>query len=179
VDPADDDMNHRFRLGRGESASFDHERGAALILALAVMMAIGGVLAGLSYFISTSTRSSIALEATRDELYAADGAVESAIRAVQQNTNGLLGSTCPSQVVSPFVANGEQVWVTCAGEPATTISNNQVVIERNVVLTACAVEPAAGACPANAVLIRAKVNFPTNAAGVVTGAFVQSWSVRP
>ena len=56
----------------------------------------------------------------------------------------------------------------------------RTVIERNVIFLAC-VAPAPTAAPActdtNAI-IKAKVNFPTNAAGAVSGAFVQSWSVN-
>jgi hypothetical protein len=130
---------------------------------------------------STSSRSSANLQDTRNELYAADGAIETAIRAVQRNTSGLLSTTCPSQVPASFQANGETVYVACAGQPATSLQGTQVVIQRNVLFTACSVPLQANACPdpTRNVIISAKVNFPTNAAGVITGAFVQSWSVRP
>jgi uncharacterized protein (UPF0333 family) len=169
-------MNRRHRSPSRSPRPHDGERGAALILALAVMVAIGGVLGGLSYFMSTSSRSSNSLQNSRNQLYAADGAIESAIRAVQSSSNGLLGNTCPGAVPATFQANGVTVHVTCSGQPSSSLQGTQVVIQRNVVFTAC---DTAGCPPGSEIFISAKVNFPTNAAGVITGAFVQSWSVRP
>jgi type II secretory pathway pseudopilin PulG len=172
-------MNRR-RLNQLVSPSgSDPERGAALILALGVMVAISGVLAGLVLFVSTSTKASVTLEQTRNELYAADGAIEQAIRAVQANTNGLIGNACPAQVQASYPLNGRTIRVACAGQPSTSLQGTQVVIQRNVLFTACEADLVANACPAGSIIISAKVNFPTNAAGTVTGAFVQSWSVRP
>jgi hypothetical protein len=157
------------------------ERGAALILALAVMVAIGGVLSGLTIFMSSSSRSSASLQDTRNQLYAADGAIEQSIRAVQQNTtlNGLVGAVCPAPIQPSYAANGFTVYIACAGQPAAALQGTQAVLYRNVLFTACEVPLVSNACPIESVIISAKVNFPTNAAGTITGAFVQSWSVRP
>ena len=164
-----------------------NDRGASLILALAVMLAVGGIMSGLITFLETSFKTSLSLEVSRNRQYAADAGVEQAIRFVQDDTTNraLLGTYCKSGPPGPFVPaapiNGYNVRVDCQGAPSAILDSlNRTVIERNVIFLAC-VAPAPTAAPActntNAV-IKAKVNFPTNAAGAVSGAFVQSWSVN-
>lgn len=160
------------------------ERGASLIMALAVMLAISGILGGLVTLVTSSTKVAVRLREARAEEYAADAAVEQAIRAVQDDTQGrgLIGNICTSTGVDPFflprpaVINGVAIRVDCAGDPASSLDAlYRVVILRNVVFTACV--DSGTACTDTTAIIQAKVNFPTNAAGVVTGAFIQSWSV--
>ena len=154
-----------------------------MILALAVMLAMGGIVGGLVTFIESSNRSAINLQATRNRQYAADAAIEQVIRYVQtEPTNrALVGSYCSTSrqffTPSPATINGYAVRVDCAGAPTPILdSANRVVIERNVLFVAC-LDTGVPCSDADAI-IRAKVNFPTNAAGTVIGSFVQSWSVK-
>jgi hypothetical protein len=163
------------------------DRGASLVLALAVMLAIGGILGGLVTFLNTSNRVSLSLQSSRNRQYAADAAIEQAIRLVQAGPEqALVGTSCrtggPLQYFTPPVGaiNGYLVRVDCRGVPSPRLDNlNRIVIDRNVLFLACVVPALAGSseCTENVAIIKAKVNFPTNAAGTVTGAFVQSWSV--
>ena len=155
------------------------ERGAALIMALAVMIAMGGIVGGLVTFITSSTRDAVNLTVSRNRQYAADGAIEQAIRTVQVGPEkALLGTGCANGApVTPAAINGFSMRVDCAGAPAPILDAlNRVVIERNVLFIACL--NTGVACTNSNAVIEAKVNFPTNAAGVVSGSFVQSWSVR-
>ena len=157
------------------------DRGASLVLALAVMLAMSGIIGGLVTFVTTSDRVAVNLTLKRNRQYAADGAVEQAIRAVQTDTtmNGLLGTTCPfaSGHFNPAAPiNGVSIRVDCAGAAVPVLDGlNRVVLERNVVFLACVDMNVA--CTDATAILRAKVNFPTNAAGALIGSFVQSWSV--
>ena len=131
---------------------------------------------------------SVGLQASRNRQYAADGGVEQAIRAVQddQTSRALIGTNCFAGTPPlPFIAeapiNGYNVRVDCQGAPSAILDSlNRTVIERNVIFLACVakVPTAAPVCTNNNAIIKAKVNFPTDASGAVSGAFVQSWSVN-
>ena len=57
----------------------DRDRGAALIVAIAFMVAIGAMSAGLAAMVTSGISNRIALEQIRDRQYAADGAIEDAV----------------------------------------------------------------------------------------------------
>ena len=150
-------------------------------MALAVMLAVGGILGGLITLLNTSNKVAVSLQASRNRQYAADAAVEQAIRVVQAGPErGLIGNTCSGAgaFTPPIGAiNGYTIRVDCRGVPSPRLDTlNRIIIERNVLFLAC-VANGATPCDEATSIIKAKVNFPTNAAGIVTGAFVQSWSV--
>lgn len=164
----------------------DAERGAALVLALAVMVAISVILSALLTLLSSGVGSTIALQDRRNAQYAADGAMERTINflatdSAPSGTRALIGSGC-GDAPSSYVINGKTVEVFCIGEPIAVIipdptpSNPQpgLVLQRNVVISACVDKPV---CNADTATIVAKVNFPTGANGTPAGAFIQSWSV--
>ena len=150
------------------------------------MLAMSGVIGGLVTFVTSSTLSSVSLQRTRDRQYAADAAVEQAIRFVHTDTttNAFVGSYCSTQsgrqflTPTPATINNVRIRVDCIGAPVPVLDDlNRVVIQRNVIFLACVVNGTTACTDATAILT-AKVNFPTNAAGAVVGSFVQSWSVQ-
>ena len=102
------------------------DRGASLVIALAVMLALGGILGGLVTFINSSTAVSLGLQATRNRQYAADAAIEQAIRTVQDDatSKALVGAFC--SVSQPFFVssasiNGYNTRVDCQGAPSAVL----------------------------------------------------------
>jgi type II secretory pathway pseudopilin PulG len=170
--------------GADEQPVASDDRGAALVLALGVMLAISVILAALLSLLSSGIGSTIALQRNRNAQYAADGAMEQAINALQRDGGrALVGGGCTSaNPTLAFTVNQIVVTVACTGEPIAVVvtqtspTNPQtgIVLQRNVVLSSCAF---AGACNPDTATIVAKVNFPTAADGTPSGAFVQSWSV--
>jgi len=94
------------------------EEGAALIGALIFVIVCSIVVSAILGFADTGFRTTIAVREQRQEAYAADAAVEAAIRDYQQN-----GKKCPS-AAQPFTAPGTNgfaagaVTVTCAADGA-------------------------------------------------------------
>lgn len=156
------------------------------MLTLAVMVGIATILAGLLSLITTSYRSTASLEKARNRQYAADAAVEQAIQTLRTDPSvgaqnrGLVGANCgpsrPFFTPTPAVINNVTIRVDCQGQPQLVQdTSGTFVLQRNVVFAAC--EDTGVACTDATTLLTAKVNFATNAAGAVTGVFVQSWSV--
>lgn len=96
------------------------EQGAALIAAL-VFVTIAAVFLGATLsFADTDFRTTIAVREQRKEAYAADAAVEAAIRNYQVN-----GKTCPVGWTAPVVNDVSGITVSCSadGSNAPTLSN--------------------------------------------------------
>lgn len=96
------------------------EQGAALIAAL-VFVTIAAVFLGATLsFADTDFRTTIAVREQRKEAYAADAAVEAAIRNYQVN-----GKKCPAAWTAPVVNDVSGFTVSCSadGSNAPTVSN--------------------------------------------------------
>ena len=89
-----------------------NEEGAALLIALGIIALFGLTLAAMLGFADTSLRASETLERQRDEVYAADAAIEKTIADMRGNANvGKFGGAPCGQTVPEL--NGLTVVVTC------------------------------------------------------------------
>lgn len=96
------------------------EEGAALIAAL-VFVTIAAIFLGATLsFADTDFRTTIAVREQRKEAYAADAAVEAAIRNYQVN-----GKKCPAGWIAPVVNGVSGITVSCSadGSNAPSVSN--------------------------------------------------------
>ena len=164
---------------------FHDERGAALILAIAFLLVIGGLSAAVTASVTSGLNDRVVLEQVRDREYAADGAVEYAIAQVRRlPLPGPGVADCgPNSHYSRKGANalnGIDIWVDCSNQ-RTLVDN---LLQRNVVFTACVdsgfVDDGSPKCGAGAI-VRAQVNYQAKSAGavlVVERTWVQSWSVN-
>lgn len=111
------------------------EEGAALIGALIFVIVCSIVVSAILGFADTGFRTTIAVREQRQEAYAADAAVEAAIRDFQQN-----GKKCPNATTMPFSAPGTNgvaggaVTVTCSADgtnaPSAPGSPSYAVVTR-------------------------------------------------
>lgn len=154
----------------------DADRGAALILAIALVVMVGAISAGLAALVTSSLNNRSTLELVRDREYAADAVVEQAITLVraQPGTPLALCGTAAGVIVETFNEIAIRVeWRNSCG--VIQGSDGTVVAQRNVIFSAC---PSTGsACAEAAVVLRAQVNFEQST-GAVTKTYVQSWSFR-
>jgi hypothetical protein len=155
----------------------ERDRGAALILAIAFVMMIGAISAGLAGLITSSSNNRVSLQALRNREYAADGAVEEAVAAVRGLDRSSSASCSTVDGTSSSTINNLSVRVDW--QAACTVvrgTDGIVVAQRNVIFAAC--EDTGSACLDAAVILRAQVNFRDDSSGTVAGTFVQSWSVN-
>jgi hypothetical protein len=153
------------------------ERGAALILAIGVMLLVGIISASLLAYITTSVKGRSDLDAIRNRQYAADAAIENAIDQVRA-----LGDPALSNCGGPYssTVNGFTIHVICDENPTTAFNAGNpptFYLQRNVVFTACATTDTP--CPEDAIVIRAQVNYevpPGSTTPIRT--YVQAWSVN-
>ena len=154
----------------------DTDRGAALILAIAMVVMVGAISGGLVALVTSSLNNRSTLELLRDRQYAADAVVEQAITVVrsQLGTPLALCGAPAGVVVETFNTTAIRVdWRNACG--IVRSSDGTVVTQRNVIFSAC---PSTGsACTEAAVVLRAQVNFEQST-GAVTRTYVQSWSLR-
>lgn len=169
-------MNRHRSLARSpRSGPADNERGAALILAIGVMLMVGLISAGVMGFVITSVRGSSSLGESRNRQYAADAAVESDIARVRVIPNVGINS-CGGPTTYTF--NTHTVRVQCTNQPQLVFDPAQAVfvIQRNVVFVACV---DTGADCGSEILLTAQVNYQmAPATTTVSRAYVQSWSVN-
>ena len=155
----------------------EKDSGAALILAIGFVLAIGAVSGGLAGLATTSMNNRRSLEIARDREYAADGAIEIAIGVAR-------GYACipTASGVSPTVTIDaipiRVEWSSaCGGTSSILSSDGTSYDQRNVVFSACVDAPLGTTCALSPVIIRAQVNFDP-ASGPVSKTFVQSWTVN-
>jgi len=154
------------------------DRGAALILAVAFVVMIGTIGAGLAALVTSSVNNRGALEKVRDRQYAADGAIEDAI--VQVRLAATSGSdTCASNsgVSRTPSINSSDIrvdWRSACG--VVRSAEGLVLVQRDVIFSACLDTNVA--CTDASIIIRAQVNFEQAASGAVTKTYVQSWSMN-
>lgn len=156
------------------------EDGAALIFAIAFMILVGAISAGLMTFLMTSVGHRAPLDRVRDRQYAADGAIEVAVAAVRVlPAPGPAQATCaPAAGYYESTLNGVHVRVDCQNA-FSFIFNGGLLEQRNVVFTACEFVAGQSCSDANVnVIARAQVNYQRTGDGTVTATYVQSWSVN-
>jgi len=159
------------------------ERGASLILAIAFMLVAGAIGAGVTTSVTSGVNDSSVLAVARDREYAAEGAIDYAIAQIRQtdpaSSIGLTACSVPARSGMPLLGSKTiDIQVDCAPAPELT---SDLAARNNVILTACAVDSAhpGQPCDPAKVLIRAEINFQvSDTTHLVTGTFVQSWSVN-
>ncbi len=152
------------------------ERGAALILAIAFLVVVGGIGAAVLSSVTSGLNDRTALDAARNREYAADGGIERAIAQVRAIP--LPGGPGIASCGSPYstTLNSVAIRVDCSNQPTITLGG---FLQRNVVFTACV--DTGSQCTDQSAIIRAQVNFQAQSAGTVlnvTRTWIQSWSVN-
>jgi hypothetical protein len=154
----------------------DADRGAALIVAIAFVVMIGTIGAGLAGLITSSSNNRVSLQTLRNREYAAEGAIEESIATVR----GLDRSTsaaCAATGTTTSTINGIDVRVDWQG--ACTVVrgvSGAVVAQRNFIFAACVDQ--GSACTDADAIVRTQVNFRDDPTGTVDASFIQSWSVN-
>jgi hypothetical protein len=153
------------------------DRGAALIVAIAFVVMIGAIGAGLAGLITSSSYNRVSLHALRDRQYAADGAVEEAIAMVRGLDRHSSASCATFGGTSSSTINSVNIHVDWhAACEVVRGADGIVVAQRNVMFSAC--DDTGTTCADDDVIVRAQVNFRDDPSGDVSGTFVQSWSVN-
>ena len=150
------------------------DAGASLIVAIAFMVMVGSISAGLIALATGGLNNRTSLDVVRNRQYDADAAIEQSIAAQQS----LTACTSASATDSYPALNSIAILVdwTCTTTSTAKTSDGNAYLQRNIVFTACA-KPATGTnCTSSPVIIRAQVNFQP-ASGLVTKTYVQSWDV--
>jgi hypothetical protein len=152
------------------------DSGAALILAVGFVLAIGAVSGGLASLATSGLNNRTTIETVRDREFAADAVIENAITQVRAFTCAT-ASTVIQETVNSIPIRVD--WANACG--SVTGSDGVAVVQRNVIFTACLDTSAAcndsDAGLANDVIIRAQINFEP-AAGSVVRTYVQSWNIK-
>jgi hypothetical protein len=160
-----------------ELRNSERDRGAALIVAIAFVVMIGAVGAGLAGLITSSSYNRVSLQMLRNREYAADGAVEAAIAEVRSLDRQTSAGCSTTGGTSASTINAIDIRVDW--QAACTVvrgTDGIVVAQRNVMFSAC--EDDGLACANARTIVRAQVNFRDDPTGDVAGTFVQSWSVN-
>ena len=153
------------------------DRGAALIVAVAFVVMIGTIGAGLAGLITSSSYNRVSLQTLRDRQYAADGAVEEAIAMVRGLDRETSASCSTFGGTSASTINSVNIHVDWQAACEVVRGTDGIVVaQRNVMFSAC--EDTGSACLDDEVIVRAQVNFRDDPSGDVSGTFVQSWSVN-
>ncbi len=149
------------------------EQGAALVLAIGVMVVIGLIATTSLALITTSVNGRATLDAVRNRQYAADGAVEATIAHVRTVSSPGLGP-CGGPYTYPAL-NKVAIHVDCVNVPTLTTSG---ALQRNVVFTACI--DTGVLCTDSSAIVRAQVNYEATSISnpTITRTYVQSWSVN-
>jgi hypothetical protein len=152
-------------------AASDRDSGAALLLAIGFVLAIGAISGGLAALATSSLSNRATLEQVRDREFAADGVIEKAISQAR-------GFDC-STVVAPVRETFDLVaiWVDVTNACGSVLSSDGTTpySQRNVVFTACL--DTSVVCTVASTIIRAQVNFEPSS-GTVTRTYIQSWNVN-
>ena len=154
------------------------DRGAVLILAVAFVVMVGAIGAGLAALVTSSVNNRGSLERVRDRQYAADAAIEDAIAQVRRTTtpgSDACGSVDGvSRTPGINAVNIRVDWRSACG--VIRSDDGLVLVQRDVIFAACVDTNAA--CTDSSIIIRAQVNFEQAPSGEVTKTYVQSWSMN-
>ena len=161
----------------------DSDSGASLLLAIAFVLMVGAISAGLLTLATSGLNNRFTLEAVRNREYAADGAVEQAIAQVRglscTDPNGFLVDSSMNRVTIRVDWANACGTIRSGDRSAAAVASSgdgTVVAQRNVIFVAC--ENTGTACSATSVIIRATVNFQQAAGAAVATTYIQSWSVN-
>jgi hypothetical protein len=155
----------------------ERDRGAALILAIAFVVMIGTIGAGLSGLITSSSNNRVLLQTLRNREYSAEGAVEEAIVLVRGLDRGGSASCSTADGTSSSIINNLSMHVDWQAACVVVRGGDGIVVaQRNVIFAAC--EDVNTTCADDAVIVRAQVNFRDDGSGTVAATSVQSWSVN-
>jgi hypothetical protein len=153
------------------------DRGAALVVAIAFVVMIGAIGAGLAGLITSSSNNRITLQALRDREYAADGAIEIAVAEVRTMDRATSAACTAPGGTSTSTLNGVAIrvdWrIVCS---VTRGADGVLAAGRDVVLQAC--ESTGVACAPGDVVVKASVRLADDVDGAVAGTSVQWWSVE-
>jgi hypothetical protein len=159
-----------------QSDGATRDRGAALVIAIAFVVMIGAIGAGLAGMITSSANNRVTLQLLRNREYAADGAIQIAIAEVRGLARDSSASCAAAAGSSSSTVNGMTMHVDwSAACTVVRTADGTVVSQRNIVFAAC--DETGTPCAPDAVVIRAQVNFRDDPSGDVAGTSVQSWSV--
>ena len=189
-------MKRESRIRRTDDA------GAALIMVLGFILLISAITSGLLGYISNSVRGRVALDAIRAREYAADAGVEYAISQVRDLPNksfpgpgSMISHTgrpaedpcAPAAGYYLRTVNGVTIRIDCLNALGSAAAGGNVVLQRNVIFTACPQATPSVPCTSATSIVRAQVNFQAPDAPVspdpakklvITRTYVQSWSVN-
>jgi hypothetical protein len=155
------------------------ERGAALLLAIAFLVVVGGIGGALLGAVTSGVNGRTRLDSARDRQYAADAAIETAIARVRTiAAPGPALSSCGGP--DYLTLNGKQIRVDCTNAPTLTFRG---FLQRNVIFSACEQASPDVACGGSStpIVLRAQVNYQAIGSTVsphVTRTWIQSWSVN-
>jgi hypothetical protein len=147
------------------------DKGAALLSAIAFVLMVGAISAGLLGFASSSIGDRNTLTMLRDREYAADAAIEQAVTDVRAGASS--GTTRSN--LNGFAIRVD--WQVLASPAVASEVAGPSVAQHNYSFAAVACATGWVSCDPIPV-IRAQLNFVLDNAGQVTRTFVQSWSVR-
>lgn len=153
----------------------DRDRGAALIVAIAFVLMISVIGAGLTSMITSGVGNRALLEEVRDRQYAADGAIEQAVADLAADLprgEVRCGDTREARHDLNDMTVRVDAFVTCGAVPGT---GGMPELQLSAVFSAC-VDPGR-ACPADDVVVRALVGFEQADDGALLSTSVHSWSV--
>lgn len=173
--------DHTGTPGRGHGGEVGRDRGAALIMAISFVVAIGALTGGLAGLVSSTASRRAPIEMNRNLQYASDGAIEDAIGRVRMLAEPAV-EPCVSALQNHYSStlNGVAVRVDCINAFGVISGPaGSVVEQRNVIFEACADAGVRCGGATAPVIMRAQVNFELSPARVVTRTYIQTWSVRP
>jgi hypothetical protein len=153
------------------------DAGASLIMAIAFVVMIGAISAGLAGLVASSLNNRVNLELVRDRQYAADGAIEQAIAQVRGEVGPPLTRCASDGSIVDATLNDIAIrvdWLHACG--VVRASDGTVVAQRNVTFSACV--DTGAPCLDFDVIIRAQVNFEQAGSSAADATYVQSWSVN-
>lgn len=156
-------------------ATTGHDRGAALIVAIAFMVMIGAVAAGLSSMVTSGVANRIALDELRDRQYAADGAVETAVVAMRSAIDAAAVG-CGSARTDRSELDGIRVRVDSQATCVAVVAADGLPVRRIVGDFHACVDDAAICTPERSI-VSARLTFELDARGIVVSTSVTSWSV--
>jgi hypothetical protein len=159
----------------------DRDHGAALVMAISFVVAIGALSGGLASLVTSSVSRRAPIEANRNQQYAADGAIEDAIGRVRRLADPAV-EPCVSAAANHYSSklNGVAIRVDCTNALGVTSGAAGAVVEqRNVVFEACRDTGARCGSATAPIVMRAQVNFELLRGGGVARTHIQAWSARP
>jgi hypothetical protein len=157
------------------AARRERDAGAALILAIAFVVTIGAVLAGLTALVTSGVGDRRSIERLRDRDYAAEGAIELAI-AELRNTPPAAHTCAAAEPSSTTSINGITIRVERDVRCSVARGDDGIPVAlRRLVLSSCVDHGVA--CTSTETVVRAEVDLVSGADATTTEPIVRSWVV--